>query len=97
MKDAVIGKHHEAGAPLSGSSILYLVAVFSTVVAVVMLSISIELNWKECLVFTFTAATLVFGVLFTIVEMRRTVETTAILRSGRRTAAGAGIFHRRRG
>jgi len=74
MKGAVIGKHHEAGAPLSGSSILCLVVVYCTVVAVSMLSISFGLNWKECLVFTFTAAALAFGVVFTIVEMLRTGE-----------------------
>jgi hypothetical protein len=72
MKDAFIGKHHDAGAPLSGSSILCLVVVFSAVVAVLMLSISFGSNWKECLVFTFTGAALAFGVVFTIVEMRRT-------------------------
>ncbi len=69
MKD-VIGKHHEAGAPLSGSCILCLVVVFSAVVAALMLSISFGLNWTKSLVFTFTAASLAFGVVFTIVEMR---------------------------
>jgi|HubBroStandDraft_1064217.scaffolds.fasta_scaffold795138_1 hypothetical protein len=70
MKDAVIGKHHEAGAPLSRSSILCSVVVYCAVIAMLMLSISLGLNWKECLVFTFTAAALAFGVVFTIVEMR---------------------------
>ena len=70
MKDAVIGKHHDAGAPLSGSSILYLVVVFSAAVVALMLSISFRLDWAEYLVSTFTAAALAFGVVFTIVEMR---------------------------
>jgi hypothetical protein len=70
MKDAVIGKHHETGAPLSGSSILCLVVVFSAAVVALMLSISFRLNWTEYLVFTFTAAALAFGVVFTTVEMR---------------------------
>ncbi len=74
MKDTVIGKHHEAGAPLSGSSILCLVLVFSAAVATLMLSISFGLNWAKCVVFTFTAAALAFGVVFTIVEMRRTAD-----------------------
>jgi hypothetical protein len=71
MKHAVIGKHHEAGAPLSGSSSLYLIVVFSAAVAVLILGISFRLNRAECLVFAFTAAALVFGVVFTFVEMRR--------------------------
>ncbi len=71
MKDAVIGNHHEAGAPLSGSSSLCLIVVFSAAVAVLMLGISFRLNWTECLVFTFTAAALAFGIVFTIIEMRR--------------------------
>lgn len=74
MKDAVIGKHHEAGALLSGSSILCLVVVFSAAVVALMLSISFGLNWTEHLVSTFTAAALTFGVAFTIVEMRRMAE-----------------------
>jgi hypothetical protein len=71
MKDAVIGKHHEAGAPLSGSSILCLVVVFSAAVVTLMLSISFRLNWTGYLVSTFTAAALAFGVVFMMVEMRR--------------------------
>jgi hypothetical protein len=70
MKDAVIGKPREAGAPLSQSSILYLVVVFIAAVVALMLSISFRLNWTEYLVSTFTAAALAFGVAFTIVEMR---------------------------
>jgi len=71
MKDAVIGKHHGAGAPLSGSSLLYLFVVFIAAVFALMLSISFQLNWTEYLVSTFTAAALAFVVVFTIVEMRR--------------------------
>ena len=71
MKDAVIGKHHGAGAPLSGSSLLYLFVVFIAAVVALMLSISFQLNWTEYLVSTFTAAALAFVVVFTIVEMRR--------------------------
>ena len=71
MKDAVIGEHHEAGAPLSRSSILCLVVVFSAAVVALMLSTSFRLNWTECLVFTFTAAALAFGIVSTAVEMRR--------------------------
>jgi hypothetical protein len=36
-----------------------------------MLSISFGLSWPEYLVLIFTAATLTFGVVFTIYEMRR--------------------------
>jgi hypothetical protein len=71
MKDAVIGRHHGAGAPLSGSSILCLVVVFCAAVVALMLSISFRLNWTGYLVSTFTAAALAFGAVFTIVEMRR--------------------------
>jgi hypothetical protein len=70
MKNAVIDKRHEAGAPLSGSGILYLFAVFSAALVALMLSISFRLNWTEDLVSAFTAATIAFGVVFTIVEMR---------------------------
>ena len=71
MNDAAIGKHHEAGAPLSGSNLLCLVVAYSAAVAALMLGISFRLNWTKCLVLTFTAAALAFGVVFTIVEMRR--------------------------
>jgi hypothetical protein len=71
MKDAVIGKHHGAGAPLSGSSLLYLFVVFSAAVVALVLSISFQLNWTEYLVSTFTTIALAFVVVFTIVEMRR--------------------------
>jgi len=71
MKDAIIGKHHEAGAPLSGSSLLYLFVVFCAAVVGLMLGISFQLNWTECLVSTFTAAMLAFFLAFTIVEMRK--------------------------
>jgi hypothetical protein len=70
MKDD-IGKHHEARAPLSGSSFLYLFVAFSAAVVALMLSISFHLNWSLYLVSTFTAAALAFVVVFTIVEMRR--------------------------
>ena len=69
MKDAIIRRHHEAGAPFSGSSILYLVVVFCAVVVALMLSISFQLNWMGYLVFTFTAAALAFVIAFTVVEM----------------------------
>ena len=36
-----------------------------------MLGISFPLNWPEYLVSAFTAATIAFGVAFTIAEMRR--------------------------
>jgi hypothetical protein len=71
MKDDIIGKQHEAGAPLSGSSILYLCVVFSAAVIALMLSISCRLNWPEYLISAFTAATIAFGIAFTIVEMQR--------------------------
>jgi hypothetical protein len=71
MENAVIGKQHEARAPLSGSSILYLFVVFCAAVVALMLSISFRLNWAEYLVSTFTAAALAFVVVFTIVEMPR--------------------------
>jgi hypothetical protein len=71
MKDAVTRKHHESGAPLSGSSLLYLFVAFGAAVVGLMLSISFQLNWSEYLVSTFTAAALAFVVVFTIVEMRR--------------------------
>jgi hypothetical protein len=71
MKDAIIGKHHLAGAPLSGSSLLYLFVVFIAAVVALMLNISFQLNWTEYLVSTFTTAALAFVVVFTIVEMRK--------------------------
>jgi hypothetical protein len=70
MKNAVSGKQHEAGMPLSGSSILYLFVVSCAAVVALMLSISFRLNWTEYLVSAFTAAAIAFGVAFTIVEMR---------------------------
>jgi hypothetical protein len=71
MKDAVIENYHEAAVPLNRSSILCLVVTFSAAVVALMLSISFRLNRTEYLIFTFTAAALAFGVVFTTVEMRR--------------------------
>jgi hypothetical protein len=55
---AVIGEHHGVGAPLSGSSLLYLFVVFIAAAVALMLSISFQLNWTEYLVSTFTTAAL---------------------------------------
>jgi Kef-type K+ transport system membrane component KefB len=71
MKSISIGKHQKAGRPVSASGIACLVATFSASIAAVMLSISFGLSWPEYLMLTFTAASLTFGIVFTISEMRR--------------------------
>lgn len=71
MKSVIVGKHHKAWRPVSASGIACLVATFSASIVAVMLSIAFGLNWPEYLMLTLTAASLTFGVVFTIFEIRR--------------------------
>ena len=71
MRDVVAGGDHKSGRPVSASSLICSAATFSASIAAGMLSISFGLSWPESLILTFTAATITFGVVFTIFEMRR--------------------------
>ena len=69
--NSVIRKRQKAGRPASASGLACLVATFIASVVAGMLSISFGLTWPGYLVLTFTAATITFGLVFTIFEMRR--------------------------
>jgi hypothetical protein len=71
MRNVIVGRHHEAGRPVSATTIACLVATYSASIGAGMLSIWFGLSWPEYMTLTFTAATLTFGVVFTIFEMRR--------------------------